>query len=178
MASPTLPRPGADEFNPYYQKYIDMVPDGDIVATLAREMEATQALLASVPREREEFRYAEGKWSLREVVGHLIDTERLFSFRALWFARGAEGEMPGMDQEAWARRSTAGSRPLGELAREWAALRAANVLFLGSLTAEDGARRGVASTFEVSVRALAWMMAGHEVYHRMLMSRDYLGEGA
>lgn len=176
MANATLPRPQAHEFNPYYQKYIDQVPDGDIVETLAREMETTQALLASVPADKEKYRYAEGKWSLREVVGHLIDTERLFSFRALWFARGAEGDMPGMDQDAWARASTAESRPLKELAAEWAALRRSNVLFFGSLTEEDGKRQGVASNFEVTVRALPWMMAGHELYHRMLIRRDYLGE--
>jgi uncharacterized damage-inducible protein DinB len=178
MTEATLPRPRPDEYNPYYGRYIAMVPDGDIVETLTREMETTQALLASVPADKEEFRYADGKWSLREVVGHLIDTERLFSFRALWFARGAEGDMPGMDQEAWARRSTAGARPLAELAGEWAALRRANVHLFGSLTEEDGKCRGVASGFEVTVRALPWMMAGHELHHRMLIRRDYLGETA
>ena len=142
-------------------------------------MEATQALLASVPADKEEYRYAEGKWSLREVVGHLIDTERLFSFRALWFARGA----PRATCRAWIKMrgpgsSTAGSRPLAEFALEWAALRESNVLFFGSLTEEDGKRQGVASNFEVTVRALPWMMAGHEVYHRMLIRRDYLGEDA
>lgn len=178
MPNSALPRPQAHEYNPYYQKYIEQVPEGDIVETLAREMETTRALLASVPADKEEYRYAEGKWSLREVVGHLIDTERLFSFRALWFARGAQGDMPGMDQNEWARLSTAGSRPLAELAREWAALRESNILFFGSLTEEDGKRQGVASNFEVTVRALPWMMAGHELYHRMLIRRDYLGESA
>jgi len=178
MSTGKLPRPRAHEFNPYYQRYIGLVPDGDVVETLAREMDTTQALLASVPADKEEFRYAEGKWSLREVVGHLIDTERMFAFRALWFARGAEGDLPGMDQEVWARLSTAGARPLEELAREWAVLRRSNVLFFGSLTQEDGERQGVASNFEITVRALPWIIAGHELYHRMLIRRDYLGEDA
>jgi uncharacterized damage-inducible protein DinB len=178
MAKPTLPRPHGCEYNEYYARYIGLVTDGDIVRTLEREGAATQALLASVPPEKEEFRYAPGKWSLREVVGHLVDAERLFSFRALWFARVGSGELPNMDQEAWARASRAGSRPLAELAAEWAALRRANVLFFRSLSAEEGERSGVASGHEVTVRALAWMIAGHEVYHRRLIRRDYLGEGA
>lgn len=173
-----LPRPAEGEYNEYYARYLAMVPDGNIVEILAREMVETRALLASVPPEKEEFRYAEGKWSLREVVGHLLDTERLFAFRALWFARCAAGDMAGMDQEAWARHSSAGSRSLAGLAAELAALRAANVAMFGSFDAETGARRGVASGYEVTVRALAWMIAGHELYHRALIRRDYLGQGA
>ena len=171
-----LRRPGDDEYNEYYARYLAMVPDGDVVETLAREMEATQALLRSIPTHLEEHRYAPGKWSLREVLGHLVDTERLFAFRALWFARGAGGELAGMDQEAWARESAAASRPLGELAEEWAALRRANVLMFGSFSSDTGRRRGVASGYEVTVRALAWMIAGHELHHRFLIRRDYLGE--
>lgn len=176
MSAP-LGRPAEGEYNSYYARYIALVPDGDIVETLAREMETTRALLASVPPEKEEFRYAEGKWSLREVVGHLIDTERLFSFRALWFARQGSGELAGMDQEAWARNSSAGARPLGGLVAEWGSLRAANVAMFSGFDAETGFRRGVASGFEVTVRALPWMIAGHELYHRQLIRRDYLGLG-
>lgn len=176
MASHALPRPAAGDYNEYYGRYIGLVPDGDIVETLASQMEATQALLASVPREREEYRYAPGKWSLREVVGHLIDTERLFAFRALWFARSGGGDLAGMDQEAWARASAAGSRPLAGLAEEWALLRRANVLMFSGFTSEDWARRGVASGWDVAVRALPWMIAGHELYHRRLLLRDYLGK--
>lgn len=175
MSVYALPRPGADEYNEYYARYIGLVPDGDIVETLEREGAATRALLESVPREKEEFRYAPLKWSIREVAGHVIDTERLFSFRALCFARQGSGELPGMDQEIWARSSGAGSRPLAELAEEWGALRRANVLFFGSLSVEEGARRGVASGYEVSVRALAWIAAGHELHHRSVLLREYLG---
>jgi len=112
------------------------------------------------------------------VVGHLIDTERLLAFRALWFARGGGGELAGMDQEVWARSSTAHARPLAELAEEWRALRRANVLMFGSFTPQDGARRGIASGYEVTVRALPWMIAGHELHHRARLRSDYLGEGS
>ncbi len=176
MAASALGRPEAGEYNEYYARYIALVPEGDIVETLAREMEATQALLASLPAEREEYRYAPGKWSVREVVGHLVDTERVFAFRALWIARGAGGELAGMDQDAWARASTAHLRPLAELAEEWRALRRANVLMFGSFTPEDGIRRGIASGYEVTVRALAWMIGGHELYHRAMIRSHYLGE--
>ncbi len=176
MPAQGLGRPESGEYNAYYARYIALVPEGDIIDILSREMDATQALLAAVPAAREEYRYAPGKWSLREVVGHLVDTERLFAFRALWFARGGAGELSGMDQEAWARVSSAGSRPLAELAEEWRALRSANVLMFGSFTPKDGARRGVASGYEVTVRALPWMIAGHELYHRARIRSDYLGE--
>lgn len=176
MEAPALGRPAAGEYSEHYARYIALVPDGNIVKTLEREMEATHALLASVPSEREEYRYAPGKWSLREVVGHLVDTERLFAFRALWFDRGGVGELAGMDQEGWARASTAHARPLAELAEEWRALRRANVFMFASFTPEDGGRRGVASGHEVTVRALAWMIAGHELYHQARLVEDYLGD--
>ena len=176
MTAETLPRPRAGEYNEYYQRYIAMVPDGDIVEALQRQMEETHALLQSVPADREAYRYAEGKWSLREVVGHLIDTERLFAFRALWFARGEAAEMGGMDQDAWVLNSNAAEQPIADLADEWVALRRANVLMFDSFDAATGALSGVASGFDVTVRALVWMMAGHEVHHRALIRRDYLGE--
>ncbi|MDH5588993.1 MAG: DinB family protein [Gemmatimonadota bacterium] len=174
----TLPRPEASEYNPYYGQYIDMVPEGDICDVMETEIRETLALLRSVPADREEFRYAPEKWSLRESVGHVIDVERLFAFRALWFARGGEGELSGMDQIGWARASSAGRRPLADLADEWEALRRANVALFRSFEEADGAKRGVASGFEVTVRALAWMMTGHELHHRKLIREAYLGEGA
>jgi uncharacterized damage-inducible protein DinB len=173
-----MSRPAPDEFHEYYGRYIGLVPDGDIVATLSTEMEATRALLASVPPDREEYRYAEGKWTLREVVGHLIDVERLFALRALWAARRSQGEQPGMEQDAWAAASNAGARPLAGLAEEWAALRHANVLMFAGFDADTWSRRCRASGREFTVRALAWAIAGHERYHRALLKRDYLGGGA
>lgn len=177
-AGSALPRPETGEYNEYYARYIALVPDGDIVETLARQMKETHDLLRNVPPEQEEFRYAPGKWSLREVVGHLLDTERVFAFRALWFARGAGGELAGMDQEVWAKSSSAHSRSLGDLAWEWMGLRSANALMFASFDEEAGLRRGVASGYEVTVRALAWMIAGHELHHLGIIRRDYLGQGA
>jgi uncharacterized damage-inducible protein DinB len=173
-----MTRPAADEFNEYYSRYIDLVPDGDVLATLTAQMAETQKLLASVPADWEEYRYAEGKWSVREVVGHLVDVEHLFAFRALWAARGAEAEQPSMEQNAWADVSNAGERSLADLAEEWAALRRAVVLMGAGFDEEAWSRRGVASGNAFSVRAAIWIVAGHELHHRRLLEQKYLGEGA
>jgi uncharacterized damage-inducible protein DinB len=170
-----MTRPAADEYNEYYSRYIDLVPDGDILATLTAQMAETQKLLASVPAEREGYRYAEGKWSIREVVGHLVDTEHLFAFRALWAARGAEGQQPSMEQDEWAVASNAGERPLADLAEEWAALRRAVVLMCAGFDEKAWSRRGVAGGNAFSVRAAVWIMAGHELHHRKVLAREYLG---
>ena len=171
-------RPAPDEHLEYYSRYIDLVPDGDIVETLDRQLEETRALLASVPTDREEYRYTEGKWSIREVVGHLIDTERVFAFRALWFARAAPDPQPGMEQDDWAAISGDGVRPLADLVEEWAALRRSNVLMLAGFAAPAWSRRGRASGAELSVRAAVWIIAGHERHHRTGLVRDYgLGAG-
>jgi hypothetical protein len=149
------------------------VPDGDLLRTLAAQGDETQALLASVPPQRETYRYAPEKWSIRQVVGHLIDTERLFSFRSLWFARAAGSPLPGMEQEAWGQVSNAGARSLAELREEWAAVRRATIALLRGYDDEAWARAGVASDSPISVRACAWVIAGHELWHRRGLARDY-----
>lgn len=172
----SLPRPDDSEYNEYYRGYTSLVPDGEIVETLRHQLGDTLALLGGVETERETYRYAEGKWSLREVVGHLIDTERVFAFRALSMARQDGAELPGMDQEDWGRRNNANERPLQHLTDEWVALRRANVDLFASFDSATGRRTGIASGFVFSVRSLAWIIAGHELWHRRLIGRDYLPE--
>lgn len=169
-----MTRPESDEFHEHYARYIDEVADGDIVATLIAQMADTQGLLASVPAERETYRYAQGKWSVREVVGHLLDVERLFGLRALWIARDAVGEQPGMEQDDWAARSNAHGRTLADLAAEWSALRHANVLMFSSFDDAAWSRRGIASGHELTARAVPWIIAGHELHHRSLLKSRYL----
>lgn len=173
-----LPRPAADEFNQYYARYIAMVPDGDIVDTLGAELETTIGVLARFDSDGEVAPYAEGKWTPREVIGHLIDVERLFAYRALTIARQEGTDLPGMDQDEWAANSPAGDRPLAELAQEWRAVRASTVHLFRTFDAETGARRGRASGYEVSARALAWMIAGHEIWHRSVLLKEYLGDAS
>ena len=166
-------RPADGEFAEYYGRYVGLVPDGDIAGTLARQFDVTRSLLDPVPPDREEYRYAEGKWSVREVVGHLVDTERVFALRALWVARAADGEQPGMEQDDWAATANAAARPLPDLVEEWAALRRSNVLMFRGFAAPAWLRRGRASGVEFTARALAWIVAGHELHHRAGLRRDY-----
>jgi len=168
-----LPRPEPSEYDEYYARYVRIVPEGDIVQTLAGQLGETLALLQSVPPDGETFRYASGKWTIREVVGHLIDVERLMTFRAMSMARAEGVDLPGMDPDEWARRSNAGKRPLDDLAAELGALRRATVHMFATLGPDAGARTGRASGFEFTVRAFPWILAGHELWHREGLIRDY-----
>jgi len=171
-----LRRPGPGDHAAYYKRYVDLVPDGDILETLSGQMTATQALLATVPTFREEYRYKPSKWSLREVVGHLIDVERVFAGRAHFMARGFTLNLPGMEQDEWAKASNAHGRPLADLAEEWAALRRDNVLMFSGFTDEAWERHGRASGNGFSTMAFPWIIAGHELYHVELLKRNYLTE--
>jgi hypothetical protein len=171
-----FPRPRAGEHAEYYGRYVAEVPDGNILDTLRDQLGDTVEMLQAVPEDRETYRYAEGKWSLREVVGHLIDTERLFAYRALAMSREDGVDLPGMDQDAWVASSRANHRTLGEMCDEWVALRRANIHMFAAMDAEQGARSGVASGFTFTVRSFPWIMAGHELWHRRLIRRDYLEE--
>jgi hypothetical protein len=170
-----LTRPSPNEFAPYFARYIDLVPNGDIVETLTLKLGETLGLLQAVTPELETYRYAEGKWSIREVVGHLIDVERVFAFRAIAIARSDGVDLPSMEQDAWASRSNAGSRPLDDLAQEWAAVRRSGLHMFDTLPAGAAERRGVGGGNPFTVRSLAWVTAGHELWHRERLARDYLG---
>lgn len=170
----TTKRPGPGDHADYYKRYVDLVPDGDILETLSGQMTATQALLSTVPASREEYRYKPGKWSLREVVGHLIDVERVFAGRAHFMARGYTQNLPGMEQDEWGKHSNAHVRPLVDLAEEWAALRRDNVLLFHGFDDEAWGRHGRASGNGFAVLAFPWIIAGHELYHVDLLRRQYL----
>jgi hypothetical protein len=172
-----LTRPAPDEFAPYFGRYIELVPDGDIVETLMHQLGETLALLQEVTPEHETYRYAPGKWSIREVVGHLIDVERVFAFRAIAIARTDGVDLPSMEQDEWASRSNAGSRPLDDLAQEWAAVRRSGLHMFATLPEGAAERRGRGGGNPFSVRSLAWITAGHELWHRERLSRDYLTGG-
>jgi hypothetical protein len=171
-----LHRPDSSEYAEYYARYVAQVPDGDILQILRDQLGDTLALLQSVPEARETYRYAEGKWSLREVVGHVVDSERVFGYRALHMVREPGIQLPAMAQDAWVSASRADARTLDDLCGEWAAVRRANLHFFATLNEEEGARTGVASGFQFSVRSFPWIIAGHELWHCYLLRRDYLAE--
>ena len=166
-------RPGSDEHAPYYGKYIALVPDGEIVAQLAYQIRETIEMLAELPNSAGDYRYAAGKWSLKEVLGHMIDTERVFSFRALCFARGDQNPLPGFEQDEYVRNSGSSARSWRNLLEEFETVRETTVLLFQGLNVEAWSRRGLASGTEVSVRALAWMIAGHELHHRHGIRENY-----
>lgn len=166
-------RPDPGEYAPYYAGYVDRVPDGDIVETLQKQHSATVALLSGLDEGQERFRYAEGKWSVRECVGHLVDTERVFTNRLLWFARGFDAPLPGMDQDAWVEVDSADERPLLHQLAEWRAVRSGLVGLLEGLDAAAWRREGVASEVRFTVPSLAWVVAGHELHHRILFGERY-----
>ena len=166
-------RPERDEYDMYYHKYISLVPDGDITVTLARSFPQTRELLETVPLGRECWAYEPGKWSFREVVGHLTDMERVFAGRALWIARDPDTALPSFEQNIWAPNSNARHRPLRELLYEWASVRAASLTLVQSFDPETMLRVGTASGLRFSVRSLVWMIAGHELHHRKLLRERY-----
>jgi uncharacterized damage-inducible protein DinB len=166
-------RPAPDEHAPYYGRYIERVPPGDVVAQLRSQIAGTLALLRPLSEEKAGYRYAPGKWSIRQVIGHLTDTERVFCYRAMWFARSDGTALPGFDENAFVANARFDSRSLASLVDELAAQRGATVAFFASLDADEWTRRGVANDKEMSVRALAWTIAGHELHHRELLRTRY-----
>lgn len=167
-------RPLPDEFAPYYQTYVGRVGDGDIVATLGRQLEETLALLRSIDEERAGFRYAEGKWSIREVVAHLTDAERVFGYRAMRFARADQTPLPGFDENAYVANGSADRRSLATNAAEFEAVRRATIAFFDSLEPDEWMRTGTANGVRMSVRSFAWIVAGHELHHVGLLRERYL----
>ncbi len=168
-------RPDRSEYDDFYAGYVGEVADGPILDTLERQGEETRRLLAGVDEARGGYRYAPGKWTLRQVVGHMVDAERVFAARALWFARGDAQPLPGFEQDDWAAASGADRRPLAELAAEAASVRHATLALFAGLDDGELARRGVASGCTFSVRALAWIIAGHERHHLEVLRQRYLG---
>ena len=174
MTAARTSRPAQGEFLPYYEKYIVLVPAGDVVSTLDTQMGDTQALLRGLPASTSTYRYAPDKWSVNEVIGHLIDSERIFSGRALRFARNDATPLPGFEQDDYVQNSNADAYPLAELASELDAVRRATVFLFKHLDEPAWMRRGTASNGEVSVRALAYIIAGHELHHREILHTRYL----
>jgi len=162
-------RPDAREYVPYYDTYIRLVPDGDIVEILDRQIDETVAALSSFTTEQAQWRPAPGEWNAVEIVGHLADTERVFAYRALSFARNDPAPLPGMDPDGFMAGANFADRSLADVVAEFVAVRRASVALVRSLDAAAWTRSGVADGNPISVRALAYIMAGHELHH----ARDF-----
>jgi DinB family protein len=174
VTAATASRPVEGEFLPYYERYISLVPDGDVLSMLEEQMIDTQSLLRGIPPAVSTYRYAPGKWSVNELIGHVIDSERIFAARALRFARNDPTPLPGFEQDDYVRNSNFDPYPIAELASEWESVRRATVFLFKHLEEPAWMRRGVANNAEVSVRALAYIIAGHELHHREILRERYL----
>jgi uncharacterized damage-inducible protein DinB len=174
MLSETATRPEATEYAPYYEKYIALVPQDDVVTTLSRQLDETLATLRGLTAEQADSRYAPGKWSIKELVGHVIDAERIFAYRALRFARNDSAPLAGFEQDDYVRAGNFDNRQLFDLADEFEHVRRANLFLFRSLDDDAWLRRGAANEAEVSVRALAYIMAGHETHHMQILRTRYL----
>jgi uncharacterized damage-inducible protein DinB len=170
----TIPRPQSDEHLAYYAKYIEKVPDGDLVALLRDQVMDTVALLRDLSDEQGNSAYAPGKWSIKEVIGHVIDTEKVMAYRALTFVRAPGTELPGFDENAWTPAGSFNARTIADLLEELEVVRATTAHFARHLDAEALTRRGRANGAEVSVRALLYIIAGHERHHVGLLRERYL----
>ena len=174
MTATLIARPGTDEYAPYYGTYIGKVPDGDLRAMLASQLAETLALIRSIPESRGGHRYAPDKWSIKGVLGHLADSERIFSYRALRIGRGDATPLPGFEQDDYVPMGNFDARTLRDLADELAAVRQATIQLFAHLDQAAFERRGTASGKPVSVRALAYIIAGHELHHVGILKTRYL----
>ena len=170
----TMTAPDRTEAAEYYFTYINQVTGTDIIGTLESQASDTVALYDSIDDERSLYRYAPGKWSIREVASHLNDTERLFVFRAFWFARGFDTPLPSFDQNVAIAASAADERSWRSHIEEFRSVRAATLAFFKALPADAWARRGIASDNPFSVRALAFIGAGHVAHHSRILRERYL----
>ncbi len=169
----SIARPAASEYAPFYAGYVARVPEDDILSVLTRQKDEIGDLVRALPAAKETYRYAEGKWSIREVMGHLIDAERVFGYRAFCFSRGEQAALPSFDENQYVAAAGADSVPLAQLVEELAVVRASNLAFLRRLDDTEWARVGTASGKPVSVRALAWIMAGHPRHHVSVLRERY-----
>ena len=174
----SINRPEPTEYVPYYERYISLVTQGDVLEALEQQLKTTLNLLRGISESQADSRYAPGKWSIKELVGHLIDTERIFAYRALRFSRNDRTPLPGYEQDDYIRNAAFGQCKLADLASELEHVRQGNLYLFRHLDEEAWHRRGIANDGEISVRALAYIMAGHELHHMEILRTRYLGSNA
>jgi hypothetical protein len=169
-----IKRPESNEFSSYYAGYIQRVPEGDLLVLLKVQLEDTISLLSHLTEDKASFRYAPNKWSIKEVIGHMTDTERIMSYRLLRIARGDNTPLSGFDEDAFVLGASFDLLPLRDLLDNLAAVRQSTLALLKGLTPEAYLRMGSASNSVVSARALAYIISGHELHHRNVLVEKYL----
>ncbi len=168
-----MDRPSAAEFASFYAGYVSLVPEADIMSVLEGQADVVRLQIRTFIPTREQFRYADGKWSVREMLGHMTDAERVFGFRAFCFSRGEENALPGFEQDDYVARGSFDRCRLADLVQEFSQVRETNLAVLRRLDDDAWRRVGTASGKPVSVRALAYIMAGHARHHLHILSTRY-----
>lgn len=172
-----LNRPFADEYAAYYAAYIDRVPEGELSAILRQQMMNTVALLSGISSAQADYRYAQGKWTVKEVLGHIMDTERIMSYRLMRFARGDATPLPGYDDVAYVTEACFHERDMADLLQEFTDVRRSTLTLLRGVPTHAWSRTGTANESKLSARALAYVIAGHESHHiNVLQERYELGQ--
>ena len=169
----SIARPEPGEYAPYYDRYISLIPGTEILATLESQRRQMMLLLSGRDEADGDFRYAPDKWSAKQVLGHVCDTERIFAYRALRIARGDQTPMEGFEQDDWVRDGLFERRSLADLTEEFRSVRAATFSLFQNFSDEVWMRTGTANNNTVSVRALAYIIAGHELHHRRILREKY-----
>ncbi|WP_343668037.1 DinB family protein [Chitinophaga sp.] len=168
----TKPQPG--EYVDYQMNYIKQVGDAPVQQLILDLKDKGYAFYTSIPEEKGNHTYAPGKWTIKEVLGHIIDTERIFGYRLLCFIRGEKQGLPGFDQDDYVALSDANNRTIQDLAEEMKAVRTANAYVVRNITEEQGAIKGTSAGNPISVRTILYIMAGHELHHMQILKEKYL----
>lgn len=169
-----LARPVSSEYNPYFDRYIGLVPEGDILETLVHQHRGTVELLAGISEKASLYRYDSDKWTIKEVVGHMSDTERVMAYRLLCASRGDTSALPGFDQDIWVREAGINQIPFDQILSDFRMVRDATLSLTGTLSEDAWSRRGTVGEYPTSALALAYIIAGHELHHRTILQERYL----
>jgi len=173
MSDTHVQRPTSGEYPADFEGYVSLVPEGDILNVLRKQTEDVLTLIKSVPESRGGFRYAPEKWSIREVLGHVADGERIFAYRATCLARGEQSELPGFDENDYVRTANFDGWSLADLAEQFESLRRANIAVFKYLDDDGWSRSGIVNRYSITVPAIAWAMAGHVRHHLRILEERY-----
>jgi len=167
-------KPKPKDYNSIYGRYISPIGDADIIKVLEEQRKTSEKFLKTFTEEQGNYSYADGKWTVKEVLGHVIDTERIMAYRALTFARGEKQSLPGFEQDDYVAESNFNKRSLADLINEFITIRESNIILFKSFNEEILNRRGTASELEVTVLALIYIIAGHEKHHMKFLKERYV----
>lgn len=169
-----MPKPSPDTYPAFFKKYVDMVPEEDLPTAFANQLPVITELLNNITEEKSRYAYAPGKWTLKELLQHMIDTERLFNYRALCFARKETVSLPGFDEDAYAANSNANARSWQQMVTEFLAVRKASELLYVSFSKEMLENSGIANNNRATVISIGFMIVGHVYHHKNVMEERYL----